>query len=291
MTNADTVRPDAPAAVDARSLSLSYTDAEGRPLLAVDETDLRIEAGQFVALVGASGCGKTSLLRLIAGLVPATRGEVRLFGRTPDQARSRKQIGLVFQEPALLPWRSVEANIALGRELNPNRDAEPAVSIDELVQMVGLDDFRRFRPAALSGGMQQRVALARALALDPPLLLLDEPFAALDEITREEMRYELLRLWALSPGDSGHRRSALFVTHSVHEAVAVADRVLVMSPRPGRIVADIPIDTPRPRRPDHEQSDAFRQTAADVRAALRGQHGRPDPTLSLPSPISAAASA
>lgn len=257
-----------PAAVELRGVQLTYLDADGLPLEAVDETNMSIAAGEFIALVGPSGCGKTSLLRLIAGLTDPSRGEVRVYGESPQEAQRRKRLGLVFQEPALLPWRSVEANIALGIELNPSQTHSPT-TVDELLDLVGLSDFRRFKPATLSGGMQQRVALARALAIDPPLLLLDEPFAALDEITREQMRYELLRLWGISHSADAPPRSAVLVTHSVNEAVAVADRVLVMSPRPGRIVADIPIDTPRPRLPEHEQSDRFLNHTAMVRAALR----------------------
>ncbi len=262
------IEPDAEPAVRLREVHLTYQTKEGGQLEAVSPTSLTIRAGEFTALVGPSGCGKTSLMRLIAGLTPSSGGEVLVFGQTPREAQRHKRLGLVFQEPALLAWRSVEDNVRLGLQLNP-RETHSSTNVDELIDLVGLSAFKRYRPAELSGGMQQRVALARALAIDPPLLLMDEPFAALDEITREQMRYELQRLWSISHDPTEPPRSAVFVTHSVAEAVAIADRVLVMSPRPGRIIADIPISTPRPRRPEHEHSDRFVNDTAIVRAALR----------------------
>lgn len=262
------IEPDAEPAVRLRDARLSYETNEGVALEAVAPTTLTIRAGEFTALVGPSGCGKTSLMRIIAGLTAPSGGEIMVFGQSPRDAQRHKRLGLVFQEPALLAWRSVEDNIRLGLQLNP-KETHSTAEIQELIEMVGLRGFERYRPSELSGGMQQRVALARALAIDPPLLLLDEPFAALDEITREQMRYELQRLWAVSHDPTEPPRSAIFVTHSVPEAVAIADRVLVMSPRPGRIIADIPISAPRPRRPEHEHSDRFINDTAIVRAALR----------------------
>lgn len=258
------------AAVSLRGVSVTFSAPGGGAVHAVASVDLEIPAGQLVSLVGPSGCGKTSLMRVIAGLTEPSVGEALVFGEPPRRAQEAKQLGLVFQEPALLPWRDVAANIELGLQLNPSRTRR-AVDVERLISLVGLDGFRRFRPDALSGGMQQRVALARALALDPPLMLLDEPFAALDEITREQMRYELLRLWTLDAG--GHRadRSALFVTHSVSEAVAISDRVVVMSSRPGEIVADIPIERPHPRWPAQERTPDFHRDVDAVRRALRDQ--------------------
>ena len=262
------IEPEAEPAIRLQEIRLTYETKQGALLEAVDRTNLTIRAGEFTALVGPSGCGKTSLLRIIAGLTPASSGEVAIFGQTPKEAQRHKRLGLVFQEPALLAWRSVEDNVRLGLQLNP-RETHSSTNVHELIEIVGLSGFERYRPAELSGGMQQRAALARALAIDPPLLLMDEPFAALDEITREQMRYELQRLWSVSHDPRDPPRSAVFVTHSVAEAVAIADRVLVMSPRPGRIIADIPITTPRPRRPEHEHSDRFVNDTAIVRSALR----------------------
>ena len=233
--------------------------AEG--LLALAGVELRVAAGEFVSLVGPSGCGKTTLLRIVAGLLEPSRGETRILGGTPDAARAAQAIGLVTQEPGLLPWRTVEANVALTLEL-AGRRVERA-ELAALLDRVGIRPFAGYHPHALSGGMRQRVALARALAHRPRLLLMDEPFGALDELSREELRLELLRLW------ERERVSVLFVTHSIREAVLLSDRVAAMSPRPGRVVAEIPIDLPRPRREALEETVAFAEHVARIRAALR----------------------
>jgi NitT/TauT family transport system ATP-binding protein len=199
-----------------------------------------IVAGEFVAIVGPSGCGKTTFLKAVDGLLPISSGEIRLDGNTvskpgPDRA-------MVFQSPSLLPWRTVEGNVAYGLELQRRRRSPGSQErIAELIDIVGLSEFRKAYPSQLSGGMQQRVNLARALAVDPELLLLDEPFAALDAQTREQMQSELLRIWSES------RKTALFITHQIDEAIYLADRVVVFTARPGRILADVPIELGRPR--------------------------------------------
>ncbi len=247
-------------AVSARGVTYRYAGADGRTLLALDGVDLEVGAGEFVSVVGPSGCGKSTLLRLVAGLLPPQTGEFRVLGGTPSEAQRARALGLVAQEPGLLPWRAVEANVRL--PLDVTRAGDPA-RVQALLQQVGIAEFAGYRPGALSGGMRQRVALARALVHRPRLLLMDEPFGALDELSREAMRLELLRIWE-------HERSAvLFVTHSVAEAVLLSDRVVVMTGRPGHVRAVIEVPLPRPRGEAQETSPAFIATAVAVRTALR----------------------
>ena len=247
-------------AVAARGVTYRYAGADGRSLLALDGVDLEVGAGEFVSVVGPSGCGKSTLLRLVAGLLPSQVGEMGVLGGTPAEAQRAHTLGLVAQEPGLLPWRDVEANVRL--PLDVTRAGDPA-RVQALLDRVGIAEFAGYRPAALSGGMRQRVALARALVHRPRLLLMDEPFGALDELSREAMRLELLRIW------EQERIAVLFVTHSVAEAVLLSDRVVVMSGRPGRVRAVIDVPLPRPRGEAQEATPAFIETAAAVRAALR----------------------
>ena len=278
---ADEARADLPA-VQLRDVSVRYrAGRDGHELPALLGVDLEIAGGEFVSIIGPSGCGKTSLLRVIGGLLEPSSGAVAVLGAKPEVAQRRKRLGLVFQEPALLAWRSVAANIHLPLEVNRQAGAPPhAVKqqgsgerprpVEQLMDLVGLAKFASYRPHELSGGMQQRVALARALAFDPDILLMDEPFGALDEITREQMRYELLRIWsAAGGGETARRRTVVFVTHSVTEAVVLSDRVLLMSSQPGRIVADVRVGLPRPRRPEAEGTPAFAQLVGEVRQQLR----------------------
>jgi NitT/TauT family transport system ATP-binding protein len=241
-----------------------YED-ERHSLRALAGIDLRIVRGEFVSVIGPSGCGKTTLLRVIGGLQTPTAGDVSIAGRPPREAQRDKQIGFVFQDPSLLPWRNVIDNVRL--PLQVNRRAAGARNPDLLVGLVGLDGFRRYYPHQLSGGMQQRVALARSFVTSPSVLLMDEPFGALDEITRSAMRYELLRVWrseAATPDCT-----VVFVTHSISEAVLLSDRVLVMSPQPGRITASLEIDLPRPRDEAVEETQAFVEYTRRVRGLLR----------------------
>jgi len=227
--------------------------------------DLEVAPGSFVSIIGPSGCGKSTLLRVVAGLEPATSGLVEVHGEPPRSARAGKRVAIVPQQPGLLPWRTVIGNARLLLDVNRRSSVEQRATDDlaGLLDVVGLGDVHALYPHQLSGGMQQRVALVRALALGAPLLLMDEPFAALDEITRADMRSLLLRLV------EGADVTTLFVTHSIAEAVALSDRVLVVSPRPMSVVADLAIDLARPRSADVEDDVRFVALCADVRHALR----------------------
>jgi NitT/TauT family transport system ATP-binding protein len=242
-------------------LDFAFPSRTGVPLPVLDGVDLAIEAGGIVALIGPNGCGKSTLLRLIAGLLEPTRGAValddtRIAGPDP-------RIGLVFQEPRLLPWRSAADNITYPLELAGWPPERRATRLTALTELVGLDPaLAGARPSELSGGTRQRVALARALALEPGVLLLDEPFSALDALTRERFDLELLRLWERAA------TTIVMVTHSIPEAILVADRVIVLSPRPGRVVADIRVDLPRPRSIVDLDGAVVSDTARRIRAAL-----------------------
>lgn len=235
----------------------------GQRVTAIDDLSLAFRSGGFYAMIGPSGCGKSTLLRLIADLMPPDTGVISIGGRQPTESRLRHEIGFVFQDASLLPWRSVLDNVRLPREI-AGRDSDGASSAEELIRLVGLQGFEKARPAQLSGGMQQRVSIARALALSPKVLLLDEPFGALDEITRQRLNIELLRIWS----ETG--TTAVLVTHTIAEAVFLADRVHVLAAQPGRLVASIDIDLPRPRTLALMQTSKFNGLENAVRAALFG---------------------
>jgi len=218
-----------PPAVELHGVNKTFTVKRGS-VVALQDVDLRIERGEFVSLIGPSGCGKSTLLRIIADLLAPTSGDVSVNGKPARRARLDQDYGIAFQQAGLLDWRTVQANVELPLELHGVGRAQRRARAQELLELVGLSDFGNHRPPQLSGGMQQRVAIARALAESPRLLLMDEPFGALDEITRERMQAELVRICA----ETG--AAVLFVTHSIPEAVFLSDRVVVMTPRPGRIV-------------------------------------------------------
>ena len=258
MSSQDTVQ----AAITAREVSHAY-EARDRRLQALANVSLEVRGGSFVSLIGPSGCGKTTLLRALGGLLEPTGGRVDINGRPPSEARRRKAVGFVFQDPSLLPWRTVFGNVRLSLELNGGGGADDSHKVEEVLRAVQLEDFHEFYPHELSGGMRQRVAMARAMVTDPEVLLMDEPFGALDEITRAGMMYELLDLWQRSP------KTVMFVTHSISEAVLLSDRVLVMSSQPGEIIDDILIDIPRPRSEAQERSEQFLDYTFRIKNALR----------------------
>lgn len=237
----------------------------GGPVTALTEVSLSIAAGEFVALIGPSGCGKSTLMRLIGDLEQPTSGSLRVKGKTPSQARHDRDYGIVFQAPVLYEWRTVRKNVELPLEIMGRSRPARRERADNLLRMVGLSDFGEAYPHQLSGGMQQRAAIARALSFDPSILLMDEPFGALDEITRERLQLELLQIWATSTPQP----TVIFVTHSIPEAVFLADRVVVMSARPGRVRRIISVDLPRPRQFETREDPRFFALVTEVRECLR----------------------
>ncbi|WP_419863847.1 ABC transporter ATP-binding protein [Candidatus Poriferisodalis sp.] len=259
----DNGTPDgAPAAVDVAGVSKVFNPGRSNEIKALTGIDLRIDPGEFVTLIGPSGCGKSTLLRLIAALTGVTEGSVAVNGKTADQARLDRDYSMVFQRAGLFDWRNVSRNIELPLELMGWKAAERRERSAEMLDLVKLSEFARHHPAELSGGMQQRVAIARAMSFHPQLLLMDEPFGALDEMTREHMQNELLRIWAET------QITVIFVTHSISEAVFLSTRVVVMSPRPGRISAVIDVDLGE-RNEATRDDPAYFSCVTAVRDALR----------------------
>jgi NitT/TauT family transport system ATP-binding protein len=232
-------------------------------VLALSEIDLSVRPGEFVSLIGPSGCGKSTLLRIVGDLVAPSSGQVVVNGKSAEQARIDRDYGIVFQDAVLYDWRTVAKNIALPLEMLGWDRGRRAERVRELVELVELGGFEQHYPWQLSGGMQQRVSIARALSFDPALLLMDEPFGALDEMTRERLNMELLRIWEASGS------TVVFVTHSISEAVFLSTRVVVMSPRPGRITGIVEIDLPQPRNADTREEPHFFELVTRVRDTLR----------------------
>lgn len=254
-----------PPVVRCAGLCLTYHTADG-PVNALSDINLDIAHGDFVSLIGPSGCGKTTLLRAVADLESWTAGSITVNGISPEDARRKRDYGYVFQTPALYPWRNVEKNVALPLEIMGMAAAERRARVARNLALVDLNGFEKKYPWQLSGGMQQRVSIARALCLKPELLLMDEPFGALDEIVRDHLNEQLLRLWDKTG------KTVIFVTHSIPEAVFLSTRIVVMSPRPGRIVDVIDCDLPRIRDLHIRETPAFLEIARRVRDGLRAGH-------------------
>jgi NitT/TauT family transport system ATP-binding protein len=237
----------------------------GGATVALQDIDLAVQPGEFVSLIGPSGCGKSTLLRIVGDLVSVTSGSVQVNGKPAHQARLDRDYGMVFQAPVLFDWRTVEGNVRLPLEVMGRNSGADRERVTQMLDLVELGGFRGHYPTQLSGGMQQRVAIARALAFQPRLLLMDEPFGALDEMTRERLNAEVLRIWAQTG------TTILFVTHSIPEAVFLSNRVVVISPRPGRITEVIDIDLPQPRDDAARESERYYDLVTDVRESLRGR--------------------
>jgi NitT/TauT family transport system ATP-binding protein len=258
-----------PVVIDIRNLSLTFVTNDG-PVQALTGIDLSVHRGEFISLIGPSGCGKTTLLRVIADLEQPTGGSISVNGVTPGEARRNRGYGYVFQAAALYPWRNIARNVALPLEIMGLDKAERDRRVAENLALVNLTGFERKFPWQLSGGMQQRVSIARALAVQPDLLLMDEPFGALDEIVRDRLNQQLLELWAKTG------KTVIFVTHSLPEAVFLSTRIVVMSPRPGKVHDIVTSDLPRDRSLDIRETPEFLRIAARVRDGLRAGHSYED---------------
>ena len=257
--------PAADAAIEISGVSLRFDTGDG-PVEALSDVSLKVARGEFVSFIGPSGCGKTTLLRAVADLETPTSGAIRVNGMSPHEARASRAYGYVFQAPALYPWRSVARNIALPLEVMGFARAEREARVAKGLELVNLSGFGAKFPWQLSGGMQQRASIARALSFDPDLLLMDEPFGALDEIVRDMLNQQLLRLWDVTG------KTVMFVTHSIPEAVFLSTHIVVMSPRPGRIIDVIACDLPRDRALDIRETPEFLAIANRVRHGLREGH-------------------
>ncbi|CUU47428.1 MULTISPECIES: ABC transporter ATP-binding protein [Clostridium] len=246
-------------------LSMVYQDKNGgEPVTALKNVNLEIKEGEFISLLGPSGCGKTTLLRIIADLLQPSSGKVIVRGQSPREIRLQKKYGIVFQNPVLYDWRTVRRNVCMPMELLGMKKQDRTSRVTEMLDLVGLTNFGTHYPYELSGGMQQRVGIARALAINPEILLMDEPFSALDEFTREKLHEDLLEIWTKT------KKTVVFVTHNISEAVFLSDKVVVLSPHPGRVSAVIDIDIPRPRNMESKQSKQFYDYITKIRNSFEG---------------------
>lgn len=246
-------------------VSMVYQDKNGgKPVTALKKVNLEIKEGEFISLLGPSGCGKTTLLRIIADLLHPSMGKVTVRGQTPRDIRLQKKYGIVFQNPVLYDWRTVRRNVCMPMELMGMKKADRTARVTKMLDLVGLSEFGKHYPYELSGGMQQRVGIARALAIKPEILLMDEPFSALDEFTREKLNVDLLNIWRKT------NKTIVFVTHNISEAVFLSDRVVVLSPHPGRVSAVIDINIPRPRNMESKQTQQFYDYLTNIRNSFEG---------------------
>jgi NitT/TauT family transport system ATP-binding protein len=251
--------------IDINNLCLTF-ETQSEPVHALSGINMKVNSGDFVSLIGPSGCGKTTLLRVIADLEKPTSGTISVEGKSPNQARLDRSYGYVFQTPALLPWRNIESNIHLPLEMSGYSKSEQKKLSQKYLSLVSLTGFEKKYPWQLSGGMQQRVSIARALSFDPDMLLMDEPFGALDEITRDRLNEELLRLWEQT------QKTVVFVTHSIPEAVFLSSKIVVMSARPGKIIDVIDTNFPKDRTFDIRETPEFLEASQRVREALKEGH-------------------
>lgn len=250
--------------IEIKNVSMTYGNDKGEPIKALQDVDFGIYKGEFISLLGPSGCGKSTLLRIIADLLSPTQGEVIIDGYTPKEARLQKKYGMVFQSPVLYDWRTVRKNICLPLELMKKTKKEQKERCNEMLELVGLTDYAEHYPYQLSGGMQQRVGIARALALDPQILLMDEPFSALDEFTREKLNEDLLAIWRKT------NKTIIFVTHNIQEAIFLSDRVCVLSPHPGRLSSVVDVTLQRPRTKETRFSSECQDLVTYTRGCFEG---------------------
>ena len=250
--------------IQIKDLGVTFQDNAGNDVQALTGVNLDIYKGEFISLLGPSGCGKTTLLRSIADLQEPTEGTVRIGGMTPKEVRLQQKFGFVFQQPVLFDWRTVKKNVELPLEIMYQSKEERSERAGKMLEMVGLKDFANHFPKQLSGGMQQRVNIARAFGIRPEILLMDEPFSALDEFTKEKLHEDLLRIWRKT------NKTVIFVTHNIQEAVFLSDRICVLSPHPGRLSAVVDVDLPRPRTLEMKETQHFNELVLKVRNSFEG---------------------